>query len=534
MNEFSNRSVSKKSAAFRFISNRRLPVLILSAACLTAGGAGGFWLAASKTTAEKAAALSVAPETLSASFAAVAKRVEPAVVNIDTKTNALEVAANKAAPAPPKNNSNNSDDEDGAAILEYFRRQLPARPSYSVGSGFIVDPRGYILTNYHVIEDTNKITTRLQSGEEYVATIVGTDEETDLAVLKINAGKDLPAVKLGDSAIAEVGDWVLAIGSPFGLDQTVTAGIISQVGRETPYSSSSFQKFIQTDAAINRGNSGGPLVNMNGEVVGVNSQIATSTGDYNGIGFALPSSEAAYVYNQILREGRVRRGYLGVLLDSVKPEYAKIYNLPEAKGAIISEVREEKGAAATAGLQENDIIIRFNNQPVENSRDLIHKVASTPPGDRVSVVYLREIADKLEERTATVVLAERLLSRDGRILKPRSDKPEIENKQSLGLSLTELTAQTAASNKLNGLAGVLVKEVDPNGIVADVKGIGRDQAVSKNDLITRVNRVPVKSIQEFETAVKNFKTGDAVVLHIAYYVPANKKISTRIVQFTFQ
>ena len=205
------------------------------------------------------------------------------------------------------------------------------------------------MTNFHVVDDSSKITVSLPSGEEYIAKIIGTDEETDLAVLKIEAGRDLPFIKFGNSDKARVGDWVLAIGSPFGLTKTVTAGIISQTNRETP-SGNAFQRFIQTDAAINRGNSGGPLVNMKGEVIGVNSQIATSTGDYNGIGFALPSNEASNVYKQILQNGKVRRGYLGVLLDSVKTEFAKVYDLPEAKGAIITEVRK-KGAAARCRIK---------------------------------------------------------------------------------------------------------------------------------------------------------------------------------------
>ena len=314
----------------------------------------------------------ITPEKLSASFAEVSKRVEAAVVNIDTKGKVPDVKL--------KGGDDSAGDSDD--ILDFFKRQMPRRPAYAVGSGFIVDKSGYVITNYHVIEDAARITVSLPSGEEYVAKVVGIDEETDLAVLKIDAGRDLPFIKLGDSDKARVGDWVLAIGSPFGLAKTVTAGIISQTNRETP-TGNAFQKFIQTDAAINRGNSGGPLVNMNGEVIGVNSQIATSTGDYNGIGFALPSNEAANVYGQILQNGKVRRGYLGVLLDSVKSEFAKVYNLPEAKGAIITEVRP--GAAEDAGLKANDVILEFNGQKVESAQDLIQKVAGTTPDQSVSV-----------------------------------------------------------------------------------------------------------------------------------------------------
>ena len=498
------------------------------------GVAAGLVIATWSVRAEKPSAANVAPESLSASFAEVAKRVEPAVVNIDTKTNAELSAGGKSAQTQ-KNGKSDGEDEDGS-ILEYFRKQLPVRPSYSVGSGFIVDSKGYILTNYHVVEDTNKITVRLQSGEEFIAETVGTDEQTDVAVLKINAGRELPSVKLGDSGAAQVGDWVLAIGSPFGLDQTVTAGIVSKVERETPFATN-FQKFIQTDAAINRGNSGGPLVNMNGEVVGINSQIATSNGDYNGIGFALPSNAASYVYNQILQSGRVKRGFLGVSLDSIKPEFAKVYNLPEARGALVTAVADDKGAAAKAGLQENDIIIKFNGQPVSTAQDLISKVAATMPNEQVEIVFLRETDDKLEPQTVQITLGERPMTRDGRVLKPRPEKrvETVKNEQQLGLSLTDLTPQLISQNKLNGQKGVLVKDIDPNGIIADVKAVaGRDLAITKNDLITRVNRVPVANTADFAAIVDKFKTGDAVVLHVVRYDVASKRIQTRIIQFTFQ
>jgi serine protease Do len=254
--------------------------------CLSFGIGIGFLLSGNKTSANEPTNLNV-PESMSISFAEVAKRVEPAVVNIDTKSKVPDEALKSEKPG------NSTQDE----ILDFFKRQA-RRPSFSVGSGFIVDKSGYILTNDHVVDDAAKITVKLQNGDEYVAKVIGVDDQTDLAVLKIEAGKDLPSVKLGDSNSTQVGDWVLAIGSPFGLAQTVTAGIISQTNRETP-GGTLFQKFIQTDAAINRGNSGGPLVNMNGDVIGVNSQIATSTGDYNGIGFALPSNDVANVYRQI-------------------------------------------------------------------------------------------------------------------------------------------------------------------------------------------------------------------------------------------
>src|ERR687893_9271 len=338
----------------------RVWIAALAVACLVAGIGIGSVLSGRRTIAQPDMQIARAPEALSASFAEIARRVEPAVVNIETTQAQPEVAEKE------------EDKEDQSNPLDLFRRQR--RPTRGVGSGFIVSPKGHILTNYHVIEDAARITVGLQSGEKYRGTVVGVDSETDVAVLKIEAGKDLPTVTLGDSNAAQVGDWVLAMGSPFGLDQTVTAGIISKKERESPYFNV-FQRFLQTDAAINRGNSGGPLVNMRGEVSGMNSQIATSTGDYNGIGFALPSNEAGFVYQQLIAHGKVRRGYLGIFLDSVRPEFARVYELPDTKGAIVTDVRDATGPAGKAGILANDIIVEYNGQPILSDKDLINKVA---------------------------------------------------------------------------------------------------------------------------------------------------------------
>jgi serine protease Do len=421
--------------------------------------------------------------------------------------------------------------------MDFFRRQLPRRPSYSVGSGFIVDKAGYIVTNAHVVDDAVKITVRLENGEEFPATVVGTDDETDIAVLKINTSRDLPFVKLGNSDNARVGDWVLAIGSPFGLSRTVTAGIISQTKRETPYASP-FQKFIQTDAAINRGNSGGPLVNMDGEVIGVNSQIATSTGDYNGVGFALPAMEARYVYEQIVNSGKVRRGFLGVMLDSVKAEYAAVYGLKEARGAIVTDIRDVTSPAGAAGLKAGDIIVEFNGQPVQGAQDLITKVSSTSPENSVKMTYLREVGQELERRTATLRLGERpgkasaknnlgsgvkLLDRNRDASKP------------FGLTLIELTPTLAATYKIEGHKGLLVKEINPESFIADVKSAsGGGSALDEGDLIQRINRQSVTNLASFTAVVNRLKPGDAVVMHVLAFNPGSRNPQLKIVQFTVQ
>jgi serine protease Do len=511
----------------------RVWIIALGAACLLAGIGVGAMLTGRSTVAQSEVQIARAPEALSASFAEIARRVEPAVVNIETMTAATEVTE--------KDNEDKDDQSANNPLLDMFRRQA-RRPTRGVGSGFIVSPKGYILTNEHVVEGSNRIIVGLQSGEKFRGTVVGIDEETDVAVIKIDATRDLPAVILGDSNAAQVGDWVLAIGSPFGLDQTVTAGIISKKERETPFFTS-FQRFLQTDAAINRGNSGGPLVNMRGEVIGINSQIATSTGDYNGIGFALPATEANFVYRQILTQGKVRRGYLGVTLESVKDEYARVYGLSEAKGAIVMDVYPTQDGqptpAAKAGMQSNDIITEFNGQPVVTAQDLIEKVAASPVGQSVSFAFLRDRDGKLEKMNANVVLGER--PRQPQLNEvDESAKPNVDNKQSttkgnglhLGLTLAELTQQLITDKHLAGVRGLYVKDVDPNGLAAEVRAAGGQQALNEGDVITRINRVPVATLADFQRVVSGLKSGDPIVLQVSRYV--RDRLTTRIVQFTYQ
>jgi serine protease Do len=465
---------------------------------------------------------------LSDSFAEVAKKVEPAVVSIDTKGKTPEATTRGGTTSP-----SNPDD-----ILEFFRRQS-RRPTYSVGSGFIVDRGGFILTNEHVVKDAAKITVRLDDGTEYTARVIGSDEMTDIAVLKIEAAGDLPVVQMGDSGAARVGEWVLAIGSPFGLARTVTAGIVSHVNRDTP-STTPFQRFIQTDAAINRGNSGGPLVNMKGEVIGVNSQIATSTGDYNGVGFALPSNEAVNVYKQIVANGKVRRGFLGVALESVKPEFAKVFGLKDSKGAIVTEVRDPASAAALAGIKDGDIITDVNGSPVENANDLIAKIASTPPGQSISLGLFREVGNSLERRTIPVTLNERpMVEREREDDSATKTKLSVDGKKEeskpFGLTLGDLTPTLAATYKLEGQKGVIIKEVSPESFIADVRAQnGTQTALGPGDLIQRINRVSVTDTKAFEAAVKKLSKGDPVVLHVLTYSTSQAKPVMKVVQFTVQ
>lgn len=510
---------------FQFDRKRLLPRVFQAISFLAAFGSVA--VAQPTQISDAARQPTITPQQLSLSFAAATKMVEPAVVSIDTKSKMPDVAR-RGGTAP----------SDPGDLLDFFNRQLPRRPMYSVGSGFIVDRRGYILTNAHVVADAVRINVKLDSGEELPAKVIGTDELTDLAVLKIEAGKDLPVVKMGDSNQAQVGDWVIAIGSPFGLNRTVTAGIISQTQRATP-SSTLFQRFIQTDAAINRGNSGGPLVNMKGEVIGVNSQIATTNGDFNGVGFALPSTDAANVFDQILKNGKVRRGYLGVTLESVKPEFAKVYGMREPKGAIVMDVKLATSAAALAGLKSGDVITDFDGKQIESAQDLIAKVSSTPPDQSVAVGYLRESGANFERRTTTLRLGERPVDTQNGEDEPSTPvklpvEPKIEDTKPFGLTLTDFTPDLASLYKIDGQKGVLVKEINPESYIADVKASTGNQALGQGDLIVRINRLPVTDVKSFTAIVNNLRPGDAVVLHVLVLSPRNRTADMRIVQFSVQ
>jgi serine protease Do len=511
----------------------RVWIAALAVACLVAGIGVGAMLSGRPTTAQPEMQIARAPEALSASFAEIARRVEPAVVNIETTQAQLEV---------PEKDEDKEDQSTNNPLLDMFRRQQ-RRPTRGVGSGFIISPKGYILTNNHVIEDAARITVGLQSGEKYRGTVVGVDSETDVAVIKIEAPKDLPTVTLGDSNAAQVGDWVLAMGSPFGLDQTVTAGIISKKERETPYFNV-FQRFLQTDAAINRGNSGGPLVNMRGEVIGMNSQIATSTGDYNGIGFALPANETSFVYKQLIAQGKVKRGYLGITLDSVHDEFAKVYGLSEAKGAIVTSVTPTENGQTTpatkAGLQPNDIIVDFENTPVLNAQDLIQRVASTPVGQQVTLAFLRDVNGKLDKKIVSVALSERppLSTREwvGPVSTNSKSNDPRGNALHLGITLAELTPQLLADWHLTGVQGLYVKDIDPNGLVAELRNPGGGPALVERDIVNRINRTPVTSLADFQRVLSGLKSGDPIVLNVTRIqrdVKGDRQLPL-IVQFTYQ
>ncbi len=438
---------------------------------------------------------------LSSAFVDVARQVEPSVVNISTVT------------LPVKQSPRET--EMFSVPRPSFESSLPLNGNEPArrgnGSGVIVDSRGYILTNRHVVDKVDRIKVRFFDGLELPAEVIGTDTEVDLAVIKVEPTFPLVAAKIGDSEKMRVGDWVLAIGSPFGLDQTVTAGIISAKERDSSelYKRVGFQFFLQTDAAINRGNSGGPLINLSGELIGINTAIATSTGDYNGICFALPSSEAIAVYRQLVKNGRVVRGFLGAMTDRVTPQIAQVYGLPAARGAIVSNVSETmtvegkfvESPAAKAGLKLNDIILEFRGERIKDDSDLVRQVASTPVGTSVPIKVIRDG----KETTLTVVISQRPGQIDDQ---PFARKASLApSRPNIGISVQTLTPTRILERELGQVMGVSVIRIE-SGSISD------DAGLRLNDVIESVNLQPVKNAEAFKEAITSLNPGEPVVLQV--------------------
>ena len=446
------------------------------------------------------------PVQLSNEFSKLAKLVEPSVVNISTDYTAKPAQRRRGAP------QGGDEDEDGMDLFRrFFRGQpspfddMPQRPfkREATGSGFIVDPKGYILTNKHVVEHADHIKVKIPGDKtEYKAKLIGTDTETDLAIVKIDPGHSLPALHIGNSEGVQVGDWAVAIGSPFGLEASVTAGIISATGRDIA-GAQQFQRFIQTDAAINPGNSGGPLLNIRGEVIGVNTAIATQTGGYQGIGFALPSNTAVKVYNSIIRSGRVTRGSIGVSFGkNDKPEVLKALGLKN--GVLVQEV-QPGGPAEKAGLKPEDVIIAMNGKPVQDGDDLVARVADTPIGQDLKVTVDRN-GKKMDFNVTvgdrTQVFADRF--RDER------DEPSTKaegTQAKFGIYLRNLTENERGTMNLTEKQGVLITRVEP-GSFADEIGL------QEKDVVVSVNRQPVTSVDDIKRLQGTLKAGDAVAFRV--------------------
>jgi len=438
------------------------------------------------------------PIPASSSFASIVNRVEPAVVNIAT-TQVMERRQAKKRRTVP----NDQDDPMQDFFDRFFdgRQDGPPQAERSLGSGVIVDKAGFILTNNHVVEQATKIQVQLNGDTtRYTAKVVGIDEDTDLAVIKIDAHKDLPIAKLGNSDGVQVGDWVLAIGSPFGLQATVTAGIIS--AKDRGGIGHQFQRFLQTDAAINPGNSGGPLVDLAGQVIGINTAIITGSRGYEGVGFALPSSTAISVYDQIVKQGRVTRGSIGVSFQeepSTNPITLKSLGAPY--GLVIEGV-EPGSPAEKAGLKGGDVITSVNGQPVKTGNDLVNPIAKAAIGSKVKLTYIRDRAQK--ETMATVEDRTRVFPNTaGRM----GDQPGEAAPAEFGLHVEELTPARGQRVGMEGQKGAIVTEIDPATFADDL-------GFTRGDVITEINRVAVSSVGDYRKAVSALKPGEDVVFKV--------------------
>jgi serine protease Do len=442
-------------------------VVVLALALATAAGLG---IGVQQSALAQQAQLP-SPADLSRTFISVAKQVKPAVVNIDV----VEKSKRAAVRIP-----------EGFQIPGFPPFGGQPRRQRGTGSGVIISADGYILTNNHVAADAEQITVKLADGREFKAKRVGTDPDTDLAVIKIDAA-NLPVAHLADSDALEQGEWVIALGSPFGLSQTMTAGIVSATGRDLGVGAGQFTNYIQTDASINPGNSGGPLVNMQGEVVGINTLIFSQTGTSSGIGFAIPSSLAGRIYGQLVKSGKVTRGFLGVVLQPVSPVLAKTVGFEGTEGALVSDFAKGDSPAAKAGLRSGDVIVEFDGKPVKSPKQLTEYVADSPVGKVAQLKYVRDG----RVQTAAVSLGERPA-------RPGQEEPEERGEEAdsikLGVSTTNVTPELVRTLKLKVASGVIIQSVQPDTPAAEAN-------LQAGDVIHRINRIPITNRQDLVRAM---------------------------------
>ena len=423
-------------------------------------------------------------------FAKLAEMAGPAVVNIRTvKTIKGGGPVSRHFQRGPQGREHPFNDFFEKFFGEEMQREFK-QPS--LGSGFIIDKKGYVVTNNHVIEGADQIKVKLDDDNEFDAEVVGRDPNTDLALLKIKSEKDLPVLKLGNSDKLKIGHWVVAIGSPFGLERTVTAGIVSAKGRVI--GSGPYDDFIQTDASINPGNSGGPLLNMDGEVVGINTAIIASG---TGIGFAIPVNLAEDIIAQLKSEGEVTRGWLGVAIQDLTREMAEYYGLKDRKGVLVADVF--KGDPADkAGIRAKDIILEINDQKVETSRQLTSMIAGLKVGETATVEVFRDGRKK--------TFSVKLVKRNDAKLSARGTPPERE-KEELGIRVTELTTEMAQRFNLGDTAGVVVI-----GVGSDSKGA--EAGVQVGDIIKEINHQAIETVNDYTEAVQKTKSGDPINLFV--------------------
>ncbi len=451
----------------------RRPLAMLSIGLVLGLGGGilGTSLADSLAAAPTSAVVAVQMPPSTGTFAKLAERIKPAVINVNTER--------KGPGRGPM---------DEFFGEEYYRRffgEAPERmPRRSLGSGVIIDPSGIALTNAHVVADAEQVEVVTLDGSRHRAKVVGTDRKTDLAVLRLeaNGATGFPHLPLGDSNETQVGDWVLAVGSPFGLQATVTAGIISAKARQI--GTGPYDDFLQTDAAINPGNSGGPLVNMRGEVIGINTAIVRGG---SGIGFAIPASMAKRVSSDLLSKGRVTRGWLGVSLQPLTPELAVSFGVKDGKGALVTEVVPDS-PADKAGLRSGDVIVELNGKKVENPGALARTVALVPPGRDARLTVWR---DK-QERSLTVMLRE---------------APGERQASRLGFEVRPVTADVARERGLRSRDGVMVTRVEEDSEAAEA-------GLRHGDVVVEVNREPIKTVADFERTTRTLKSGERLAVRV--------------------
>jgi serine protease Do len=370
-----------------------------------------------------------------------------------------------------------------------------------LGSGIVIDKEGHILTNYHVVQDVDEIKVILSDKRTFAAEIVGTDPKTDVAVIKIKDGvpHNLPVAVLGDSDNVHVGDWVVAIGAPFGYTQTVTHGIISAKGRGNVGSGENYEDYIQTDAPINPGNSGGPLVNLHGEVIGMNTAIATSVGQFSGVGFAIPINMAREILPTLVKGGKISRGFLGVGIQNVDEDLARKFGLSDNNGALVSQVNKDS-PAKKAGIKVGDIITRYNGRAVEDTRHLRNMVAATTPETKADVTVFRNG----KELTLTVTVGELTAEKSGG--GPEPEDEAAKSSSDLGVTVEPLTTENAGQYHLDPSdKGVVITDVDQDSSAAEAD-------MRPGDLITEVDHTPVGSVSEFHSAVAKAKDKDSILL----------------------
>ncbi|HLY19652.1 MAG TPA: Do family serine endopeptidase [Bryobacteraceae bacterium] len=469
-----------------------LALMVFGAGLLTANLASHAGIA----HATPAALVVPSPVQLSNSFTKIAKEAEPSVVQI------VSTITEKRGPARGFFNGNPSENPFGEMNPFEGTPQQPRR-AMGLGSGFVVDHSGYILTNNHVVENATRIQVKLPNDRtEYTAKLIGTDPELDLAVLKIDAGKQLTPVRIGNSDAMETGDWAVAIGSPFGLEQTVTAGIISAKGRNLNDQGHQLQRFLQTDAAINRGNSGGPLLNINGEVIGINTMIASGSGNFEGIGFALPSNLAVNSYNQIVKNGKVSRGAIGIQFAGEQND-ALLKAYGASSGVFVQQVTPG-GPAAKAGMQASDVIVGVNGQSLKDGDQLVSIISAAQPGSTVNLKVLRdsklmEVSVKIGDRAAIVA------DNDPGNAAPEGEGGEATHAR-LGVSVQNLSS---SDRQQMGLAtgGVVIANVAPGSFAEDI-------GLQRGDVIVAINRHPVNSATDVRSIMEQVKPGEAVAFKL--------------------